>query len=346
MTRGDRKILWIAGAILLVLTIVSVLTAPSPEEELSPVPSSYRSAPGGARAAYLLLQALGMSVQRWEEPPLHLGGAARQTTLVIAGPTIMPSHAERRGLRYFVDAGGRIVFCGTKVADFFPGVKINAFPAGSSHRKIGVQVLGAGEIIWWETAAPLTNSELAKDTNVALFLNSVDLQTRRVVYWDEYFHGERGSLWGYLARVPAIRWSVLPLGLLVAAAIFTFSRRRGPVIAPARVSRQSPLEFVDSLGNLYRKAKAAPLAVEISVRELRLQLVRRLALPVDNSDSVLAREAAIRLGWSEDETLHVLTRAREAAMAQAISGRSALELVQAIQRLNARLSMPASAHSF
>lgn len=340
MTSADRKIIWIAGAVLLILTIVSVLTAPAPEQESSPFPSSYQSTPSGARAAYLLLEALGTNIQRWEEPPLHLGGAASQVTLVIADPIMMPSRAERRALRRFVEAGGRVVFCGSKLADFFPGVKMKPIQAGASRRKVGVQAAGTGEIIWWATAAPLTNLELQKDGNLALFLNSIDLQNHHVVYWDEYFHGERGSLWDYLTRVPAIRWSALPLGALVAGAIFTFTRRRGPVIPPARVLRLSPLEFVDSLGNLYRKAKAAPLAVETTARELRLQLVMRLALPADISDAALAREAAARLGWNEPETLEVLTRAREAAAGASLSARSALELVQATQRLNMMLSMP------
>jgi hypothetical protein len=344
MTNADRKIIWIAGAILLLLTILSVLSAPSAEQESSPVPSSYGSTASGAHAAYLLLEALGLRVERLEQPPLHLGGIVPHTILIIADPTIMPSHAEQRGLKQFLTDGGRILFCGSKLRDFFPGVKVKLFEAGTQRGKLGVQVIGAGEIVWWATAAPLTNIELQKDGNLALFLNSVDLKTRHIVYWDEYFHGERGSLWDYVLRVPAIRWSALPLALLVIAAMMTFSRRRGPVIAPIRVSRLSPLEFVDSLGNLYRKAKAAPLVVEITARQLRLQLVRKLALPPEISDGALAREAAARLGWNEQETRQILTRAREAAAARSLSLRSALNLVHAIQRLNAELSIPASGH--
>jgi hypothetical protein len=344
MTSADKKIIWIAGAILLVLTIASVLTAPSAEQESSPVPSSYRSTPSGARAAYLLLEALGERVERLEEPPLHLRGVAPHTTLIIADPTIMPSRAERRGLRQFVTDGGRVLFCGSKLRDFFPGLQLTSFEAGPQHRNVGVQVIGAGEIVWWASAAPLTNIELQKDGNLALFLNSIDLRTRQVVYWDEYFHGERGSLWDYVTGVPAIRCSALPLALLVIAAMITFSRRRGPLIAPARVSRLSPLEFVDSLGNLYQKAKAAPLVVEITARELRLQLIRKLALPAEISDAALAREAAARLGWNEQETGNVLSRAGEAAAARSLPVTPALELVQAVQRLNAMLSTPIRGH--
>ncbi len=324
LTAADRKILWLAGGLLALLTCFAILSAPVPESQSSPIPSSYRSTPGGARAAFLLVQRLGTKAQRWEEPPFRLDELAQSATLVIAQPTETPSHAERTALKRFVEDGGRVLFCGEHYLEFFP-----EFIPARVDSDLWATNSGAGEIIRWRTAAPLTNANLSD--HLPLFLNGVGVGSRKYVIWDEYFHGEHGSLWDYIGRVPAIRWAILPVTLLVGATLFTFSRRRGPVIEAAKVSRLSPLEFIDSLGTLYRKAKATSVPVDVTARELRLQLRRKLALPADVSDTDLARQAASRLGWNEQQL-------RDALAARSFSASEALKLVQVLQRFNASLA--------
>ena len=54
---------------------------------------------------------------------------------------------------------------------------------------------GAGEVIWWASATPLTNAGIKESGNMALFLNSVGDPSRTHIYWDEYFHGARPGPW-------------------------------------------------------------------------------------------------------------------------------------------------------
>jgi hypothetical protein len=272
---------------------------------------------------------MGMNAQRWEEPPFRLAELPpARTTLIFAAPAAKPSRAERKALKQFVENGGRVLFCGRTFLDFFPEL----IPQ-KVEKDVWATTYGAGELIRWQTATPLTNSGIQDEHNLTLFLNSVGVGSREVAIWDEYFHGERGSLWGYILRVPAIRWGLLPATVLLSSILFTFSRRRGPVIPAVKISRLSPLEFVESLGILYRKAKAAAVPVEVNWRELRLQLLRKLALPADTSDADLAHQAAIRLGWNESDLLNTFTRARSPRF----SPKEALALVQALKRLTAQL---------
>jgi hypothetical protein len=391
LTQADRRILAGAGGLFVALTLATIVAAPASETAWSSIPSSYLSTPGGARAAFLLLQRLGVGSRRWEEPPLRLVPFARGATLVLAEPAGTPSRAERAALRRFVEQGGRVLFCGAELPNFFPGVELQPlfsapppplaeevsaqFP-GELYRPVlqtetaepielqahavwrrfetgqaavygradeavvAAWAVGAGEVIWWASATPLTNTGLGLRGNLRLFLNSVGAASGRQVYWDEYFHGERGSLLAYAGRVPVIRWAAFQLALLTCACLMAFSRRSGPVIPAAKVSRLSPLEFVETLGGLYHKAKAAQVPVDITMRHLRLQLARRLALPVAIPDAELARGAAERLGWNQQELEGLLNRAHAAA-ARSLPTSSALELVQGLQRLSARLTNPA-----
>jgi len=98
----------------------------------------------------------------------------------------------------------------------------------------------------------LTNAGISQAGNLPLFLNTMDSikgSGPPVIYWDEYFHGARGSLWGYVPKTP-IPWGCVQLSIFLVAVLFTFSRRSGPIFSPAPISRLSPLEFVETMGGL------------------------------------------------------------------------------------------------
>ena len=153
--------------------------------------------------------------------------------------------------------------------------------------------LGDGEILWWAGSTPLTNAGITHDDNLAFFLKSVanwSLDEPYHIYWDEYFHGQRSSLWSYVGKT-SLPWGLVQLGFLALAVLLTFSRRSGPTYIPAPVSRLSPLEFVDTLGGLYERAGAASSAVSVSYARLRSLLTRHLSLPGNIPDAELAQSA-------------------------------------------------------
>lgn len=200
---------------------------------------------------------------------------------------------------------------------------------------------GDGEILWWADSMPLNNSGIARDDNLTFFLNTVsnpEFGQPYKVYWDEYFHGERNSLWSYVEKT-SLRWGVVQLGLLGIAIAFTFSRRSGPIFQPRRVSRLSPLEFVDTLGGLYERAGAASSTVSIERMRLRSLLARQLALPSDITDVDLAREAETRLAWRDSGLAELLTRASAASRAEKLRPSEGLELVQDMERFAEKLEV-------
>jgi hypothetical protein len=201
--------------------------------------------------------------------------------------------------------------------------------------------MGDGKLLWWAGSTPLTNAGITQDDNLAFFLNSASNWSTDhpyQIYWDEYFHGQRSSLWSY-ARKTSITWALPQIALLSAALIFTLGRRSGPLYPRPFLSRLSPLEYVDTLGGLYERAGAASAAVSVSHQRLRYLLARQLGLPTDISDQELTQVARERLGWRNFQAEDVLARAETASRAAKTRSREALDLVRDLERYAQKLEV-------
>lgn len=195
--------------------------------------------------------------------------------------------------------------------------------------------LEKGRVIWWAAPTPVTNSGISREGNLPFFLSCIQAVRpgtspgETTVLWDEYFHGYRGSLWDYFEETP-VPWAILQLGLVAVFVLLAFGRRSGPIYAPAAVSRLSPLEFVDTLGDLYRRASAGSAAVRVAYQRFRTQLLRRLALAPTISNLQLDAAVRERLGWRQPGLMDTLQRAENAARAGEVPGSDALKIVQAL----------------
>ncbi len=313
---GDRKLLLIAGTILLLLIVATVAFAPSPNEaEGQGIPTTYSTTNSGAQAAYLLLRELGYQSERWEKSPAELPADAEGKILILAGPSDFPDKSERDALLGFVRSGGWIVYAGnfpylfvesgavappsitrttSLTAMTFSAIAPIPFTQAASKITMdasnrwvasdGAQVplygepgepvvvtwrLEKGRILWWAAPTPITNSGITRDGNLPFFLGCIqavrpgESPGETTVLWDEYFHGYRGSLWDYFEKTP-VPWAIFQLALVAVFVLLAFGRRNGPIYAPAAVSRLSPLEFVDTLGDLYSRANAGSAAVGVA----------------------------------------------------------------------------------
>lgn len=140
--------------------------------------------------------------------------------------------------------------------------------------------LGGGTIIWWADAFPLTNYGIMQASNLNLLLNSLGRAGENRILWDEYYHGERNGLWSYLQKTP-LPWALVQLAILALAIVLTYSRRSGPIAAPSLPTRLSPIEFVETVGDLYARKHAAAPALETALRQFRALLARSLGFSRD-----------------------------------------------------------------
>jgi Domain of unknown function (DUF4350) len=174
--------------------------------------------------------------------------------------------------------------------------------------------VGRGEVIWWAAATPMTNAGITASGNLALLLNSIGEQKGTRILWDEYFHGYRQSLGAYIANSPLI-FGVLQCLLLLGFVLLTFSRRSLPIHPAEEKSRLSPLEFVETLGGLYRRARATHAALEVPYTRFRSIVTRHLGLNSDIAADALAQAVRTRFGY-KDASLPGLLRRIEAALRQ------------------------------
>jgi hypothetical protein len=201
--------------------------------------------------------------------------------------------------------------------------------------------IDAGEILWWAGPTPLTNEGIKRADNLKLFLNAVSgakADEPVSIYWDEYFHGQRSSLWSYIEKTPLV-WGCLQLLFLALGLLFTFSRRSGPIFTPATVSRLSQLEFVETMGGLYQRAGATAIPVNVSYRRLRFLLTRQFGLAATTLDPELAETARQRLGF-DNRLSDVLQDAARSANLEKLSAKRALSLVRQLENYVLQLRTP------
>jgi hypothetical protein len=379
---GDRKLLIVAGILLVVLAVASTLLTPPEAGGRTVIPSSYSPSWGGAKAAYLLLQESGYEIERWEQTPTELPEAkAENEVLILAQPVQTASADERGALRSFLQNGGRIVATGSSAArvlpepsefqegldeedikTFFPvnpspimrdapEIKMiapqNWQPRSPAHLVIYGDTktaavisykVGKGEVIWWGASTPLTNGYIRQSGNAMLFLNSVGPVKGTHVLWDEYFHGVEGGFWNYLARTP-IPWGIAQFGLVFLAVLVTFSRRQGPIHVPAKSSRLSPLEFVETLGDLYSSGHAGSAAVRIAYQRFRFVLTRQIGLAANVPYPELAKRAHELLGWKQQELFETFSRAERVMRSIEVRDEDARAIVQEIFDYTTRLEV-------
>ncbi|HXE75993.1 MAG TPA: DUF4350 domain-containing protein [Candidatus Xenobia bacterium] len=189
--------------------------------------------------------------------------------------------------------------------------------------------LGSGQVTWWAGSTPLTNSGIRETGNLALLLNSLGPPEDTWVLWDEYYHGHQGSLVTYFRRTPLL-WGLLQLGIVFAAVCFAYARRSGPVRPLEVESRLSPLEYVETVGDLYHRAHAAAAAVGVAYQRFRFLLTQQMGVPpragVEEVEQALTR----RLGRRDPGLRATLERCQRASQRGDLKDEDALLLIQAL----------------
>ena len=366
LASSDRKLIYITLGIVCVLLVTLAVLSPK-ETDDNGSPSSYSTKKLGGKAAYLLLKQSGYEIERWEKAPSELPVNPQNDVLIIAGPTQFADDDDAKALRKFVAAGGTLLAAGIWSPDFVPDGHVGfgkyristsecspALPSqlgrGGPITMSGAEIweeseslpvlvhytykdepvvvsymVGRGEVIWWASPLPLTNVGIRDKNNLNLLINSVG-QGKHIL-WDEYFQSEAAH--EIVVFPPIVKWALWGQCLAFAVMlVLSFSRRSGPMIPLVPESRLSPLEFVDTLGNLYQRAGAAQVPVEIAFTRFRQLASRRLGLFGTVSAQQLAQAMLVRRLVSNPNFATRLRRCEDAISDPTLTEKEALTLVQ------------------
>ncbi len=264
----------------------------------------------GAAGARLLPDGAAIS-ERWPPPPAQDYPAAVPSALTAGLPVIRMSPRAAWTFR--------------------SPAQVAIYAAPDQHEAAVVSyTAGKGRVVWWAAAGPLTNAGLSDPRNVTLLLNSLGgPPSRSRVLWDEYHHGSSASLGAYVTGTP-VKWLMAQALLVFLLALLTFGRRNGPVRAPAVLPRTAPLEFVETMGDLYYRGQAAAAAVETAYQRFRYLLVRRLGLPANVSVAELAMNVRERLQWNQPGFGEELRLCESAIRDPDLTNEMALHRIQAL----------------
>lgn len=388
----DRRLLLITAVLVACTTVLLVLVKPD-EQPDNYIPSTYSSAPHGAKAAYLLLSRLGYRVQRSEVPLDSVADTAdAHTVLILAEPSRAPSRQEAAAVRRVLAHGGRVLAAGFLSAAALPDenldskspseliggiceaepVSFSPLAGGGkvvmrgvrsvwnldrpSQRAIyecaakGVVVtypVEKGTVVWWASASPLENQDIASQDSLDLLLNSLQLQRGDRILWDESLHAAPAAAWNPFADriVLALLAQLLLVGLLL---ILARGRRSGPLRPLPVTARSSPMEFVRSLGGLYRASRANDAPVRIAYERFRSRLAHRFAIAgAQTADAAtLAATLAARFHLDEPSLQRDLEACQNPDSLPDLKPRQALTLVKSLDRYQEFIARQAESSAY
>lgn len=367
MIRQNWAAVCFGVGILLVMSVAAYLQ--SEQDKGDGHPSSYSNLRRGAKAAYLFLQRSGYPVERWERSPKELPADGQGILLVVAEPVSRPTPEESNALGRFLLHGGSILAAGmlpdafvSKAAAADGDARIGGaeckavaptrLTRGGSISQDGVlkwdstdssQVVhfadpkgnavvvsypvGSGTVVWWASAWPLENAGIRERNNLELLRNSTDGYKR--VLWDEFYQDTQ-ELKSEHKPIRAYSWALAQLALIALAVVLTYSRRSGPLVPFVQPSRISPLEFVETLGNVFRRAKSTHVAVEIAFQRFRQVAARRLGIRGTSNASEIV-DAMFHRGFRISESTANLVRQSELTVGDVtLTERTAIIFVRAL----------------
>jgi hypothetical protein len=369
LTSGDRKILLIAaGVFLFLLVTTALLTGSGGSQE--DVPTTYSTASGGSKAAYLLLKESGYRIATWEKPLRDLAEGSGKT-LVLAEPRTAPASEDRKRLEAFLRSGGHLIATGAFASYYLPTSDAVPDPiAGMAWKRVlaltpsrithaAPEITMAPQAYWRPgTGTVPLYGELDKAAVVeykigqgevlwlagATPLTNAGLKEPGNLEFLLAAVGDPGQgeiLWdefihGYQsssalsASSHVIRWIFLQMAIFGAAILLAYSRRSGPVWIPAAETRLSPLEFVRTLGSLYQGANAGGVAVDISYQRFRYLLTRRLGLSVNAPVPDLERAVSERWAFDDKQFADALRDCESCRYDPDVRPAHALHLVQTL----------------
>ncbi|HET9531578.1 MAG TPA: DUF4350 domain-containing protein [Blastocatellia bacterium] len=200
--------------------------------------------------------------------------------------------------------------------------------------------VGKGRIVLLADPFVVANNGIDKADNVLLALNLFADRPDGKIAFDEYHHGYgrtgQGGIMAYFRGTP-VPWMMAQGALIAALVIYSFGRRFARPVPLRRERRTTNLEFVSSMANITRLARATDLAMRNIYIEFRNRLCRYSGLPSNVPTSKLSSAVARRAGLDPAEIGRLLDRCERVVRGEPVSDSELLALTTRIREIESSL---------
>jgi hypothetical protein len=200
--------------------------------------------------------------------------------------------------------------------------------------------VGEGRVLAFTDPYVVANNGIAEADNLMLALNLLTHAPDGKIAFDEFHHGYGSSnsegVLAYFEGKP-VKWMFWQLTLLAALLVYTYGRRFARPVPLKRESRTTNLEFVSSMANITRLAKASDLAMQNIYSDFRNKLCRYSGLPTRVDSPRLAATAARRMQRNERDLRDLLSKCEKVIQGGQTSDAELLKLVTRIREIESEI---------
>jgi hypothetical protein len=207
--------------------------------------------------------------------------------------------------------------------------------------------IGNGRIVFLTDPYVVANNGVPKADNLTLVLNILAQRPAGSIAFDEYHHGHgkesllgetSTGVMGYFSGTP-IPWMMAQAGLLILAFLYTRGRRFARPLPQRRERRTTNLEFVSSMANIIRLARASDLAMKNIYSEFRRKLCKYAGMPPKAETRALSTAVARRGKLDAGELESLLERCEKIANGAATGDSELLGLVLRVRAIESKLGL-------
>lgn len=278
-----KKILAYAAVIIIIAAAGLLVYGFKGDLQQSVEYSGYNIEGDGTRALYLLSEQMGYDVKVFTRPSRFLPDNA---TLVAIGPIleILENNLEKKYLKAWLERGNVLLLMSNddveEYIEEFGATEPNDFGKYDRGYKYGV---GDGSIIYFADSEKYTNSGVKNLEHGVQFIDALEESKNKTVLFNDYYHGIGSSgtnLWDILGFGGKLIIIQLVLCLLIY--IFIVSRRFGKPVVVFETIKRKENEKLFALSNIYYKAKANGMALEIYLDNLKQEIAKFLGFAKDD----------------------------------------------------------------
>ncbi len=202
---------------------------------------------------------------------------------------------------------------------------------------------GEGRIVMLTDPFIVANNGIAEGDNIVLALNLLAERNQEGrIAFDEFHHGygaaSSGGVMSYFEGTP-VPWMLWQTALIALLVVYSYGRRFARPLPLVRERRTTNLEFVTSMANITRLARATDLAMKNVYSEFHKRLCRYSGLPPKADTARLAEVTARRAKIDENELRRLLTRCEEVAGGRTVSDAELLQLVSRVREVESQLKL-------